>query len=470
MASTRDEAKLGSLKSPNVLFILLDDLGWADLGSYGSQQIETPHLDQLARSGMRFTEAYAGHTVCAPSRCVLMTGKHSGNARIRGNSGRKPLLLEDMTVAEVFKQEGYTTGGFGKWGLGVMGSSGAPLKQGFDTFFGYYNQSHAHTYYPSFLIKDGSPFLLPGNARENGYEHLKASIDTRKEINAVFKKDVARGPKKGAVQTTNSFGDDREFSQYLILDETLDFIKKNRNNPFFCYAAWTPPHSAYHIPENDASWLMYQDKPWSLEARVHAAFISMTDRHIGQLLSLLDELQLVENTVVFFMSDNGASKRFEGELDSSGPLRGNKRSMHDGGIKSPLIVSWPGTIQANAISSHITYSADFFPTVVELIGGDESMVTDVDGLSLAPTLFGNHQDQKKHDYLYWEWPDTNGKWGKFPQALRHHHWKLVRLNPEDPWQLYDLSVDIGEQTNLADKHPKMIADANEWISKNTSRP
>ena len=448
-----------SIESPNVVFILLDDLGWADLGVYGSKEIQTPHLDRLASSGMRFTDAYAGHTICAPSRCVLMTGKHSGNARIRSNSGGISLQPEDITVAELFKEEGYTTGGFGKWGLGVMGSSGAPLKQGFDTFYGYYDQSHAHTYYPSFLIKDGSPIVLPGNAKENGYQHLKTPISTRKEIRAVFRGDVSRGPKKGAVEVTNSFGDQREFSQYLIVDETLEFIKKNRNTPFFCYAAWTPPHSAYHLPENDSSWLMYKDKPWSIEAKVHAAFISMADRHVGQLLSLLDELQLTENTIIFFMSDNGASKRFEGKLDSSGPLKGNKRSMHDGGIRSPLIVSWPGKIQANTISSHITYSADFLPTAVELMGGDESTLSNIDGLSIVPTLLGNQQDQKKHDYLYWEWSNNRIKWGKFPQAVRHHNWKLVRLNPEDQWQLYDLSVDIGEQIDLADKHPQIIAQA-----------
>lgn len=449
-------------KPTNVIFILVDDMGWADLGCYGSTSVKTPHIDKLAKDGMRFTDAYAGHTVCAPSRCVLMTGMHTGHSTIRANSGTASIRDEDVTVAEIFKQAGYTTGGFGKWGLGTMQSPGAAENQGFDTFFGYYDQVHAHTYYPSFLVEDGRPFVLPNNAKANGYKHGVTPLNPRSERSKIYRTDKKMSPKNGAVAET-----DREFSHYLIFERTKQFIRENKEKPFFCYAPWTPPHAAYHIPESDPAWQMYKDKPWSLEAKAHAAFVSMADYEVGQIVDLLEELGIRKNTAIFFMSDNGASHRFEGELNSSGPLKGKKRSMHDGGLRSPLIVSWPEKVNTGSVSNIPTYTADFMPTVAEIIGAQKFVPNNVDGISILPTLLGKDKKQKQHDCMYWEWP--NGKGGSLPQAVRCGNWKLVRMANEDPWQLYNLKDDLGESNNIAEQYPELIEHVNKWLEKNRTK-
>ena len=457
------EIKINEDILPNVIFIMVDDMGWADLGVYGSREIKTPNLDQLAANGMHFTDAYAGHTVCAPSRCVLMTGKNSGNSRVRSNSGTAPIFDQDTTVAEIFKVKGYVTGGFGKWGLGTMQSEGAAERQGFDSFFGYYDQVHAHTYYPSYLVKNGKPFVLAGNAKNNGYQHGITSIETREQRSKLYRQDKLKSPKNGGVSTRIETGEKREFSHDLIFQETLDFIRKNRGNPFFCYAPWTPPHGAYHLPEDDPSWLMYKDKPWSVEARVHAAFVNMIDRHTGEVLSLLRELGIAENTIVFFMSDNGAANRFDGILDSSGPLRGFKRSMHDGGIRSPLIASWPGKIKAGTVSNHLTYTADILPTVAELIGAEGSVPIDINGISILPTLTGDTQGQAKHEMLYWEWPRRNSG---IAQAVRYKQYKLVRNDSLEQWQLYNLENDIDESENIAEANSEIVNYVDSWVRNN----
>ena len=443
---------------PNIIFIVVDDMGWADLGSYGSKAIQTPNLDRMASEGMRFTDAYAGHTVCAPSRCVLMTGKHSGHATVRANAGTAPIHDSDVTIAEVLKQAGYATGGFGKWGLGVMGSEGAAEKQGFDTFFGYYHQVHAHTYYPPFLVADGKPFLLRGNAGIYGLQAQEISSDL--ESLQAYK---ALSPKGPFVPRKTPDGD-YQFSHDLVFDRTLDFIRENRDQPFFCYAPWTPPHAAYHLPADEPAVQPYRDKPWSDRAKVHAAFVSMIDRHVGELVKLLVELGIADKTAVFFMSDNGASNRFEGELDSSGPLRGAKRSMHDGGIRSPLIAHWPGAIGAGVVSDHITYTPDMMPTFAELAGADEFVPDDVDGLSIVPTLLGDADKQERHDYLYWEW-DQRG----YQRAIRHERWKLVSDKP-GVWQVFDLETDISESDDIASEHPDLIANVAAWIEANRTAP
>ena len=443
---------------PNIVFIMVDDMGWADLGSYGSKAIQTPNLDRLASEGMRFTDAYTGHTVCAPSRCVLMTGKHSGHATVRANAGTAPIRDADVTIAEVLKSAGYATGGFGKWGLGVMGSEGAAEKQGFDTFFGYYHQVHAHTYYPPFLVEDGKPFLLRANARMYGLEPAEFSSDLK-----AYQAYKAMSPEGPFVPRTTPDGD-YQFSHDLVVERTLDFIRQNRERPFFCYAPWTPPHAAYHLPEDEPAVQLYRDKPWSDRAKVHAAFVSMVDRQVGELMELLLELGIADKTAVFFMSDNGASNRFEGELDSSGPLRGAKRSMHDGGIRSPLIAHWPGKIAAGSVSGHVTYTPDMMPTLAELAGAEEFVPEDVDGLSIAPTLLGTADDQRRHDYLYWEW----GQQG-YRRAVRHGRWKLVSGEP-GVWQVFDLETDISEANDIATEHPDLIAGVEDWIKANRTAP
>ena len=443
---------------PNIIFIVVDDMGWADLGCYGSTAIQTPNLDRLANEGMRFTDAYAGHTVCAPSRCALMTGKHTGHATVRANAGTAPIRDSDVTIAEVLKPAGYATGGFGKWGLGVMGSEGAAEKQGFDTFFGYYHQVHAHTYYPPFLVEDGEPFLLRANARTYDLEPDELQSDLQ-----AYQAYKSMSPKGPFVPRATPDGD-YQFSHDLVFERTLEFIRKNRDGPFFCYAPWTPPHAAYHLPEDEPAVQLYRGKPWSDRAKVHAAFVSMVDRQVGELMQVLKELGISDRTAVFFMSDNGASNRFEGELDSSGPLRGAKRSMHDGGIRSPLIAHWPRKIAAGAVSHQVTYTPDMMPTLAELAGAEEFVPLDVDGLSIAPTLLGNGDEQGQHDFLYWEW-DQRGH----DRALRHGKWKLVSSEP-GVWQVFDLETDISESNDVAPEHPDLIARAEEWIKANRTPP
>ncbi len=440
--------------SPNFVLVLVDDMGWADLGSYGSKVIHTPNLDRMAREGMRFTDAYAGHTVCAPSRCALMTGKHTGHTTVRANANTAPIRESDVTVAEVLKQAGYRTGGFGKWGLGGMGSEGAAERQGFDTFFGYYHQVHAHTYYPPFLIEDGRPFPLAGNTRIYGLE--PAEFLANRTAYESYKSLSPSGPfvprRKGTVEY--------EFSHDLVFDRTLEFIRENRDRAFFCYAPWTPPHAAYHIPEDEPSVRLYKDKPWSDRAKVHAAFVSMVDRQVGELLRLLDALGIADSTAVFFMSDNGASNRFEGELDSSGPLRGAKRSMHDGGIRSPLIVRWPGKVAAGAVSGHVTYAPDILPTLAELAHARDLVPDDVDGLSIAPTLLGDPAGQERHEFLYWEWNQRGRQ-----RAVRHGRWKLVSEEP-GAWQVFDLETDISESNDVARDQRDLIARVDAWVEAN----
>ena len=452
------ERPLSQPERPNIVFIMVDDMGWADLGSYGSKAIQTPNLDRLASEGMRFTDAYAGHTVCAPSRCALMTGKHTGHTTVRANAGTAPIRDSDVTIAEVLKQAGYATGGFGKWGLGVMGSAGAAERQGFDTFFGYYHQVHAHTYYPPFLVEDGKPFLLRGNAEIYGLQPGELSEDLA-SLN-LYKELSPKGP---FVPRTTPDGE-YQFSHDLVFERTIKFIRENRDRPFFCYAPWTPPHSFYHLPDDEPAAQLYRDKPWSDRAKVHAAFVSMADRQVGELMKLLEELGIADNTAVFFMSDNGASNRFEGELDSSGPLRGAKRSMHDGGIRSPLIAHWPGKIGAGVVSDHVTYTPDMMPTLAELARAEAFVPEDIDGVSIVPTLLGNAAEQKRHEYLYWEW-DRGG----LQRAVRHGRWKLVSDEQGD-WQVFDLETNLSESNDVASEHRDLIANVEEWIKANRTVP
>lgn len=432
---------------PNIVYIIVDDMGYADLGCYGGKAIQTPHLDKLAKRGMRFTDSYAGCTVCAPTRSTLMTGYHMGHTYMRLNTGGAPIRDQDITVAEVLKAAGYRTGGFGKWGLGDIDTPGVPEKQGFDTFFGYYHQIHAHRFYPDYLVHNSKKVPLPGN--QDIYNKYKGAP-------AFPRVD----PKTGQVH---------QFTHDLIFEEMKKFIRASAESgePFFCYAPWTPPHAEYKLPADDPAWLLYKDKPWKNDAKVHAAFCSMVDRHAGETLALLEELGIADNTIVFFTSDNGASKRFEGTLDSSGPLRGYKRDMHEGGIRTPLIVAWPGRIKPGSTSALPTYSPDVMPTLAA-IAGDKARAAvpkDIDGLSILPTLLGEG-GQQVHGHLYWEWQRYNWREGKLDpnglmQAARKGKWKAVKMGSDKPLLLYDLSVDLGEQNDLSAKHPdiaKQMAD------------
>ncbi len=398
---------------PNIVFIMVDDMGYQDLGCYGGKTIRTPNIDRMAAQGMRFTDAYSGATVCAPARSTLMTGYHLGHTSVRGNSGGIPLLDEDLTVAEVLKKVGYATGGFGKWGLGEVGTGGVAEKQGFDVFFGYYHQVHAHSYYTPYLWRNSRRVPLPGN-------------------------DATQGT---------------QYTQNEIFRETLEFIRQNKDRPFFCYVPWTPPHGKYEFPRDDPAWQMYEHKPWPHDAKVVAAMDSMIDRHVGQVFALLEELGLDRKTIAFFCSDNGAAKRFDGVHNSCGPMRGFKRSLYEGGIRTPMIVRWPGRIRPGSVSDLPCYFPDVMPTLAELAGATKLVPTDIDGISIVPTLLGKDatdRRQERHAYLYWEHGGT--------RAVRMGKWKGVRGGKSGKTgriELYDLSSDIGEQNDVASEHPEL---------------
>jgi arylsulfatase A-like enzyme len=430
---------------PNIIFILTDDLGYGDLGCYGQRLIQTPRLDRMASEGIRFTDFYAGNTVCAPSRSVLMTGQHMGHTHVRGNAGAsgaaiQSLRPEDVTVAEVLKDAGYTTALCGKWGLAddVDGArAGLPRKQGFDFFYGYLNQRHAHNYYPEFLWRNESK------------ERLR---------NVVQKLDRNDGGFPGGWATERI-----DYSHDLIADEAIQFIRDSaaggEPSPFFLYLALTIPHAnnegtrgtgdGQEVPDYGA----YADKPWSNQDKGQAAMITRMDRDVGRILDMLQELQIDEQTVVMFSSDNGPHDEggHNTELfNPSGPLRGMKRDLYEGGIRVPLLVRWPNTTPAGVTSNHISYFGDLMATACELAG--VACPPNTDSVSLVPTITGEARRQQQHDYLYWEFYEQGGK-----QAVRFGQWKAVRVGWKSaPVELYDLSTDLGETTDVADSHPEIV--------------
>jgi arylsulfatase A-like enzyme len=430
-------------KQPNIIFVLADDLGYGDLGCYGQEKIKTPNLDRMAAEGMRFTQHYAGSTVCAPSRCALMTGQHTGHCIIRGNA-LVPLRPSDVTVAEMLKKAGYATGLVGKWGLGEAGSTGIPNKQGFDYFFGYLNQVRAHNYYPAWLWRNQE----------------KVKLDN--EV-VYINEGYARGVGSAATKRV-------DYSHDLFTKEALQFIEHNKSQPFFLYLAYTIPHAnneshlvgrhGMEVPD----YGIYKDRDWPEPQKGHAAMITRLDRDVGRLFAMLQELRLDENTIVFFSSDNGPHKEGGAEpefFDSNGPLRGIKRDLYEGGIRVPMIVRWLGTIKAGSATDHISAFWDFLPTAAELAGVKQP--DDIDGVSMLPTLLGQPHRQKRHRFLYWEFHEQGKK-----QAVRMGDYKSVRLNvykdPSGPIELYDLKTDIGEKHNVADAHPKIAAKIKRYLS------
>ena len=407
LASKDSSAASSAGRKPNIIFILADDLGYGDVGCYGQKTIKTPSLDRMAREGMRFTQCYAGSTVCAPSRCCLMTGYHTGHARVRGNK-RHPLLPEDVTVAEILKEKGYATGIIGKWGIGEPETTGIPNKQGFDEWFGYLNQHHAHNYYPDLVWKN----------------------------------------------TTMHFLDNKKYSHDEFTREGLDFVKRHKDHPFFLYLAYTIPHAnnekgkeGMEVPSDEP----YTNEPWPQQQKNHAAMITRLDRDVGQLFALLKELGIDEDTIVFFSSDNGPHR--EGGADpeffnSSGPLRGIKRDLYEGGIRVPTMVRWPGKIQAGSVSDGVWAFWDFPPTAAELAG--TKAPRGIDGISIVPALMGKPLPNR--EYLYWEFHERG-----FKQAVRMGDWKGVRLGLEKPIELYNLKDDIAEKSNIAGRNPSIVA-------------
>lgn len=428
----------GGAAKPNIIFILADDLGYGDLGSYGQKLIQTPRLDRMAVEGMRFTQFYAGSTVCAPSRSVLMTGRHTGQTSVRGNAGTlgypaQTLPANEVTVARILKSAGYTTGLVGKWGLGDVGSTGSPDKQGFDTYFGFLNQTHAHNHYPDFLWRNGERVTLPNDRVQVG-SVAGAGYATKRMVYA---------------------GD-------LFFQEAKEFVARNREKPFFLYLSLVVPHAnnersrelgdGQEVP----SYGIYADRSWPDVQKGQAAMITRMDEGIGELLAQLRQLGLDENTVVMFSSDNGPHRE-GGPLQNpdffaaSGPLKGIKRSLTDGGIRVPFLVRWPGKIKPGAVSDHVGYFGDMLATFAELSGG--SAPKPHNSVSLVPELVGRGT-QAKHDYLYWEFFERG-----FSQAvLLGHQWKGIRLLKRDaPLQLFDLVADLGETKDVAGKHPEVVA-------------
>ena len=406
-------------RKPNIIFILADDLGYGDLGCYGQKRIKTPNLDQMAAEGARFTQFYSGSTVCAPSRASLMTGLTTGHTRIRGN-GTVPLAPEDLTVAELLKKTGYSTGAIGKWALGLENTTGEPNRKGFDEWFGFLDQTQAHNYYPEFLWRNDAKFVIEKNLAN----------------------------KRG------------EYVQDLFIRATGNFIRLNQNKSFFLYLPYTIPHANNELKNEGMETptdAPYTQESWPQQEKNKAAMVSRLDEDVGIILSLLKKYKIDTNTVVFFSSDNGPHK--EGGVNpaffqSSGPLRGIKRDLYEGGIRVPLIVRWPAVVKAGTISDQAWAFWDFLPTAATIAGIQPP--ENIDGVSMVPTLAGNKQEN--HPNFYWEFYE-----GGFKQAVRMNDWKAIRLAPDQAWELYDLTKDIGESHNLSDQFPDILTRIQDYV-------
>lgn len=436
--------RLGILREnprPNIIYILADDLGYGDLSCYGQTKFQTPNIDRLGENGIRFTNHYAGSTVCAPSRSSLITGLHTGHTPIRGNQeirpeGQIPLPSDAPNFVRSLKNAGYTTGIFGKWGLGYPGSEGEPQQQGFDQFFGYNCQRLAHHYYPEYLWENNQHYIIKAN----------------------------EGTKKGV------------YAPHLIHNKTLEFIEQNQDNPFFLFISSVIPHAELTAPEKDlikysgkfpheTPFIGIDEGPkfkkggYGSQSEPRAAFASMVgilDKQVGEVVSKLETLGIAENTIIFFSSDNGPHREGGADpeyFDSNGPLKGFKRDLYEGGIRVPLLVSWPGTIKQGMISGHLSSFWDIFPTLAEIVDFDTP--EGLDGISFLPTLIGDVPAQKTHEYLYWEFAKQGGK-----QAIRKGDWKALRLNINSDTlpliELYNLKQDPSEEKNLAKEYPEMI--------------
>ena len=438
------------LQKPNVIYILADDLGFGDLSCYGQKLFQTPHIDQISGEGMLFTQHYAGCTVCAPSRSSLMTGQTTGHTPIRGNKewkpeGQWPMPDSTFTLAEMLKEAGYITGGFGKWGLGYPGSEGDPNMQGFDVFYGYNCQRKAHNYYPSYLWDNQEKVILEGNKDD--------------QFN--------------------------EYSPELVQKKVLQFIEQNKDTSFFLYYPSILPHAELllpekyikkfrnkFLPEKSFDGTEYGDEEfrngaYGTQNEAHAAFAAMVtllDEQVGEIFTKLKELGLDKNTLVIFTSDNGPHMEAGADPDyfnSNGPLKGYKRDLYEGGVRVPMIARWPGKIKAGSSTDHISAFWDVMPTLADLTGTGKPK--NIDGISFLPTLLGT-KNQKEHDYLYWEFHEKGGR-----QAVRKSNWKLVQYLVDEPekttTELYDLNSDIGEQHNVAAKYPDVVKELLELMEQ-----
>lgn len=440
-------------RKPNIIYIMVDDLGYGDLGSYGQEVIATPHLDKMAEEGLRFTDHYAGHTVCRPSRLVLWLGQHVGTTKINGNLSHS-LTGKENTVARLLQSGGYATGGVGKWALGhvedpsEVDNPGHPRYNGFNYWFGYLNQRNAHNFYPTFLWENMKQVPLEGNVISDDPE--------------------ARG--LVAVEKVT-------YSHDKMTEAAFTFIQDFQDQPFLLHIHWTIPHTnneagrftgdGQEVPDYGS----YESRDWPSPEKGFAAMIERMDRDVGQLFRLLRELGIDDDTLVFFTSDNGPHEEGGHKhefFDSNGPLKGYKRSMHEGGIRVPMIARWPGKIAPGTVTDHPSAFWDFLPTACEIAG--VAPPEDIDGISYLPTLLGDHDNQEKHRYLYW-----SSREGATSIGVRHENWKLVKyretkrprkgsepVGPDD-WRLYDLSKDIGEENDIASDHPDGVKSIKEMV-------
>ncbi len=432
------ECKARNIKnesSPNIIFILTDDLNWGDLGCYGQQKIKTPNIDRIANEGIKFTQAYSGNSVCAPSRSALMQGKHPGHARVRGNSYdgyRESLQKEDVTVAMLLKRVGYQTGLFGKWGLGIYNQPGIPNNMGFDQFFGYLNQRQAHCHYPEFLYHNKDRVFFP----ENGTHYILENYRDEQSYdeNGICHPVGIEDPLKA------------KYAFDVYCKKSLEFIRENKDNPFFLYLADTPPHGSYIVPELG----IYTDMDWPLSHKIYAAMVSRVDTEVGKLMHLLEELNIDENTLIIFASDNGnaSNNAKEGEIptttffNSSSPTKGMKGEIYDGAFNVPAVARWPKHILPGQVIEHVWAFWDFLPTVAEIVGIQPP--GDIDGISFLPVLLGVPEKQKKHDFLYWEYNQE--------QAVRMHEWYGYK-NRQGVLEVYNLQKDPQQNKDISSQYP-----------------
>ncbi len=441
---------------PNIIYILADDLGRGDIGCYGQKTLTTPNLDRMAAEGMRFTRHYSGSTVCAPSRCVLMTGLHTGHCRVRGNDNWI-IPDTDVTVPSLLKKAGYHTACIGKFGLGKPLPDDDPQRKGFEEFFGYVGTSHAHNFYPTFLIRDGKRVAYPN----------VMIADTEKSAG-----DYA-GPGQGGTGVATADGR-KAWAPQLFSDDVRRYIGEragDKARPFFLYYALTIPHTNNEARADSPlghgmecpDYGEFKDKDWPAAEKGFATFIRFLDDEVGRIIARVKELGIDDNTLILFSSDNGAHQEGGHKsdfFDSNGELRGIKRDLYDGGIRVPLIARWPGAIKSGAVSDHLSGFQDLLPTVAELAGA--KVEAETDGISLAPTLLGKPEAQQRHPFLFWDFNEQGGK-----RAVLQWPWKLIHLNRGAKSEtgkkarpitieLYNLETDPVEEENVAAENPAIV--------------
>lgn len=436
--ANKDDSKDQAAEKPNVVFILVDDMGYGDLSCFGQQTLKTPSIDKMSKEGMVFTSHYTGSTVCAPSRASLLTGKHTGHTNVRGNMPAQLLSDDETTIAKVMKKAGYVTGAVGKWGVGHPPPVDDPKRKGFDHFFGYVNMWHAHNFYPEFLYRNGK----------------KVNLKNKLRLNPDGTNPWADMPEGTGVAEVRE-----EYVHNLFDREALWFIEKNKDNPFFLYLAYNVPHAnnedhktGCEVPDYGE----YANKDWPAVEKGFASMITNLDNSVGMVMDKLKELGIDDNTMVVFCSDNGPHQEGGHKMeffDSNGSLRGMKRDFYDGGVRTPFIVRWPEKVKAGTQSEHLSAFWDVLPTFCDIAGVEKPK--DTDGLSFLPTLTGKGT-QEQHDYLYWEFFEHGGK-----QAILKDNWKAVKLNVRDKskpvvLELYNLKEDPAEINNVADQNPELV--------------